>query len=92
MVHTLFVLVDLLGTFAFAMSGAAAAKDRRLDLFGVYAVSFLPACGGGILRHVCLGALPPKRRAELPEAYAAPTATARGKLCQSLLYRTPWPR
>lgn len=59
MEHTLFVLVDLLGTFAFATSGAAAARSRRLDLFGVYAVSFLPACGGGILRDVCLGALPP---------------------------------
>jgi len=59
MEHTLFVLADLLGTFAFAMSGAAAAKERRLDLFGVYAVSFMPACGGGILRDVCLGALPP---------------------------------
>jgi uncharacterized membrane protein YeiH len=57
--HTLFVVVDLLGTFAFAMSGAAAAKERRLDLFGVYAVAFMPACGGGIVRDVCLGALPP---------------------------------
>ena len=59
MEHTLYVIVDLLGTFAFAMSGAAAAKERRLDLFGVYAVSFMPACGGGIVRDVCIGALPP---------------------------------
>ena len=57
--HTLFVLVDLLGTFAFAVSGAAAARERRLDLFGAYAVAFMTACGGGIVRDLCLGALPP---------------------------------
>lgn len=55
----LFVLVDLLGTFAFAVSGAAAAKEKRLDLFGVYAIAFMTACGGGIVRDLCLGALPP---------------------------------
>ena len=59
MEQTLFVLVDLLGTFAFAISGAAAATERRLDLFGVYAVAFTTACGGGILRDLCLGDLPP---------------------------------
>jgi uncharacterized membrane protein YeiH len=36
MERSLFVLVDLLGTFAFATSGAAAAKQRRLDWFGVF--------------------------------------------------------
>jgi uncharacterized membrane protein YeiH len=59
MQHTLFVLVDLLGTVAFATSGAAAAKERRLDWFGVYAVSYMTACGGGIVRDLSLGALPP---------------------------------
>ena len=59
MEHTLFVLVDLLGTFAFAVSGAAAARERRLDLFGVYAVAYMTACGGGIVRDLCLGALRP---------------------------------
>lgn len=54
-----FVLVDLLGTFAFATSGAAAAKQRRLDWFGVFAVAYITACGGGILRDVCLGIAPP---------------------------------
>ena len=59
MQQTLLVLVDLLGTIAFAISGAAAAKERRLDVFGVYAVAYLTACGGGIVRDLCLGALPP---------------------------------
>jgi uncharacterized membrane protein YeiH len=57
--HTLYLLVDLLGTFAFAVSGAAAAKERSLDLFGVYAIAHVTACGGGIVRDLCLGALPP---------------------------------
>jgi uncharacterized membrane protein YeiH len=59
MEHTLFVLVDLLGTFAFAISGAAAAGERRLDLFGAFAVAYMTACGGGIVRDLCLGAVPP---------------------------------
>ena len=59
MEDTLFVLVDLLGTVAFAISGASAAAERRLDLFGVYAVAFIAACGGGILRDICVSALPP---------------------------------
>ncbi len=59
MEHSLFVLVDLLGTFAFAVSGALAAEQRRVDLFGVLAVSYLTACGGGVIRDLCLGALPP---------------------------------
>ena len=59
MEHGIFNVVDLLGTFAFAVSGAAAAAERRLDLFGVLAIAFLTACGGGIVRDVCIGALPP---------------------------------
>jgi uncharacterized membrane protein YeiH len=59
MEHTAFVVVDLLGTIAFAISGATAATERRLDLFGVYAVAFITAIGGGIVRDLCLGAVPP---------------------------------
>jgi uncharacterized membrane protein YeiH len=59
MEHDLFVLVDLFGTFAFAVSGAIAAEQRRLDLFGVVAISYLTACGGGVVRDLCLGSLPP---------------------------------
>jgi uncharacterized membrane protein YeiH len=59
MEHTAFVLVDLLGTFAFAISGAIAAEQKRLDVFGVFAISYLTATGGGIFRDLCLEALPP---------------------------------
>jgi uncharacterized membrane protein YeiH len=59
MEHTAFVVMDLLGTIAFAISGATAATERRLDLFGVYAVAFITAIGGGMVRDLCLGAVPP---------------------------------
>lgn len=57
--HTVYYALELLGTFAFAISGATAAKERRLDLFGIFAIAFTVACGGGIIRDVCIGAVPP---------------------------------
>lgn len=57
--HLLFNLVDLAGTFAFAISGATAARRAHLDLFGILAIAFITACGGGIVRDLCLGAVPP---------------------------------
>jgi uncharacterized membrane protein YeiH len=55
----LFDLVDLAGTFAFAISGATAARRCQLDLFGILAIAFITACGGGIARDLCIGAIPP---------------------------------
>lgn len=57
--HTFYYFLDLAGTFAFAISGATAAKQRGLDLFGICVVAFTVACGGGIIRDVCIGAIPP---------------------------------
>lgn len=55
----LFTFLDLVGTFVFALSGAIAAKQRNLDLFGIAAAAFIVACGGGIVRDLCIGAIPP---------------------------------
>src|SRR5256712_2665760 len=55
---TLLVL-DLVGTFVFALSGATAGVKHRLDLFGVLVVSFVTATAGGITRDVLIGAVPP---------------------------------
>jgi len=57
--HTVYLAFDLIGTFAFAISGAVAARQRRLDLFGIVSIAFMVACGGGIVRDVCIGATPP---------------------------------
>lgn len=56
---SLFLFFELAGTFAFAISGATAAKQRGLDVFGICAIAFTVACGGGIIRDVCIGAVPP---------------------------------
>ncbi|MFL9959976.1 trimeric intracellular cation channel family protein [Paraburkholderia sediminicola] len=57
--HIVYQVLDLVGTFVFAISGAVAARQRRLDLFGILSVAFVVACGGGIVRDVCIGATPP---------------------------------
>ncbi len=57
--HSLYHFLDLAGTFAFAISGATAAKQRNLDLFGICAIAFAVSCGGGIVRDLCIGAIPP---------------------------------
>ncbi len=57
--YSLYYLLELAGTFAFAISGATAARKRNLDLFGICAIAFTVACGGGIIRDLCIGAIPP---------------------------------
>ena len=59
MSFNLVVLLDFIGTFAFAISGAVVAVRHRLDLFGVLVLAFAAATAGGILRDVLLGATPP---------------------------------
>lgn len=55
----LVLVLDLVGTFVFALSGAAAGVKRRLDLFGVLVLSFAAASTGGITRDLLIGAVPP---------------------------------
>jgi uncharacterized membrane protein YeiH len=52
-------ILDLLGTFVFAFSGASAGVRHRLDLFGVLVLSFAAATAGGIMRDLIIGAVPP---------------------------------
>lgn len=52
-------LLDFIGTFAFAISGALVAMRHRLDLVGVLGLSFIAATAGGIVRDMALGATPP---------------------------------
>src|SRR5699024_7603211 len=54
------LLLDLLGTFAFALNGAlTAARVARLDIVGVITLGMITALGGGIIRDVLLDDLPP---------------------------------
>src|SRR5690242_13376456 len=56
---TLPLVLDLMGTFVFALSGASAGVKRRLDLFGVLVLSFVAGNFGGITRDLMIGAVPP---------------------------------
>jgi uncharacterized membrane protein YeiH len=55
----LLLVLDLIGTFVFALSGASAGVRRRLDIFGVLVVSFAAGNFGGITRDLMIGAVPP---------------------------------
>lgn len=56
---TLVLVLDLCGTFVFALSGAAAGIKRKFDLFGVLVLAFVAANFGGIIRDLLIGAVPP---------------------------------
>jgi uncharacterized membrane protein YeiH len=56
---SLLLVLDLVGTFVFAISGATAGVKRRLDLFGILVLSFVAGNFGGIMRDVLIGSIPP---------------------------------
>jgi uncharacterized membrane protein YeiH len=55
---TVFFVLDILGTIAFAISGALVAMNKRMDPFGVFIIAFVTAVGGGTLRDVLIGKQP----------------------------------
>lgn len=54
----MFDLLDILGTMAFAISGALTAINKKMDPFGVFVIAFVTAVGGGTLRDVLIGHTP----------------------------------
>jgi uncharacterized membrane protein YeiH len=57
---TLLLVLDLVGTFVFALNGAlTAVRTARLDIVGVVTLGMITALGGGILRDLVIGAVPP---------------------------------
>jgi uncharacterized membrane protein YeiH len=51
-------ILEALGTAAFAISGAFAARQKRLDIFGILVCTFATAVGGGTIRDVLIGNTP----------------------------------
>lgn len=51
--------LELLGTVSFAVSGAATAIKKKMDIFGVCILGVTTAVGGGIIRDLMLGITPP---------------------------------
>lgn len=55
--NTIYIL-DLLGTFVFAISGTATAADKKFDLFGATIIALVTAVGGGTIRDLLIGQTP----------------------------------
>lgn len=54
----MFYTLEMLGTIAFAFSGALAGLNKRMDIFGIFVVAFVTAIGGGMLRDMLIGNTP----------------------------------
>jgi uncharacterized membrane protein YeiH len=59
MEQAFYALADLSAASVAAISGAQAARQQGLDLFGIYTVAYVTACTGGIFRDLAIGAMPP---------------------------------
>ena len=57
---TLLLILELIGTVAFAASGAMTAVDKDMDVFGICILGLTTAVGGGVIRDLILGVTPPK--------------------------------
>jgi uncharacterized membrane protein YeiH len=68
-------VLETIGVFAFALSGAALAARRGFDVVGILVLAIVTAVGGGVLRDVILGDTPPTAFTEWPYL-AAPLAAA----------------
>lgn len=50
---------DIAGVFLFAISGALAGRQNGMDWWGVYIMALVTSCGGGTLRSILIGDVPP---------------------------------
>ena len=53
-------ILELIGTVAFSLSGTLTGIQKKMDLLGVMILGAVTATGGGILRDILLGIIPPK--------------------------------
>lgn len=60
MSENLLLIFELIGTVAFAVSGAMVALSKKMDIFGVSVLGLVTAVGGGAIRDLVLGITPPK--------------------------------
>jgi uncharacterized membrane protein YeiH len=58
-IQDLLLVLDLAGTFVFAISGAMVGIRHKLDIFGILVLSFVASSAGGITRDLLIGAVPP---------------------------------
>ena len=51
-------ILDLIGTVVFSITGALAAKEHKMDVFGMFILAFVTGVGGGTLRDMMIGSTP----------------------------------
>ena len=51
-------IIDIIGTFVFAISGTMAASEKKMDVFGAFIFASVTAIGGGTIRDLLIGSLP----------------------------------
>lgn len=85
--QVLVLSLDIMGTFAFAVSGASAGVKRELDLFGVLLLSCAAAVAGGVARDMLIGAIPPAALADWRYLATALVAGALTFWCNPLIDR-----
>lgn len=76
---TFIFILEMIGTVAFASSGAVAAIDKKMDIFGVNVLGATTAVGGGIMRDIILGLTP-------PTAFSKPVYILLAVLTSTLLF------
>lgn len=54
----LLYILEIIGTFVFAVSGIITASERKMDPFGASVIAFITAVGGGTVRDVLIGSVP----------------------------------
>ena len=52
-------IMEIIGTIAFAASGAMVGMERKMDIFGVCVLGVVTSVGGGMIRDIVLGSIPP---------------------------------
>jgi len=72
---TIFYTLDILGTMAFAISGALVAINKKFDPFGVLIIAFVTALGGGTIRDVLIDRNPVAWMQDIQYVYAVLAAT-----------------
>lgn len=82
-------IFELVGTVAFAISGAMVAIKKKVDIFGVIVLSAMTALGGGIVRDILIGYLPPRMFSDYRYVLAA-VVTAVIVFVVAFIFREPY--
>lgn len=89
--NTFIFIIEMVGTIAFAISGAMTGIEKKMDIFGISILGLTTAVGGGIIRDLVIGVTPPQTfRNPIYATTAIVTAVLIFILayCRKLIYNT----